>query len=125
MHPVNFALLHEEALRLINIESQFLSEMLDVTGLVLKEQKENKQTFDQTSVKEIVEILDGESKKLAKQELVLAVVGTMKAGKSTTINAIVGTEILPNRNRPMTALPSLIRHKPGQKEPVLRLTPIS
>ncbi|WP_217511042.1 dynamin family protein [Vibrio metschnikovii] len=121
MHQVNFALLQEEALRLINIESQFLSEMLDVTGLVLKEQKENKQTFDQTSVKKTVEILDGESKKLAKQELVLAVVGTMKAGKSTTINAIVGTEILPNRNRPMTALPTLIRHKPRQKEPVLRL----
>ncbi|WP_332400360.1 dynamin family protein [Vibrio metschnikovii] len=121
MHQDNFALLQEEALRLINIESQFLSEMLDVTGLVLKEQKENKQTFDQTSVKKTVEILDGESKKLANQELVLAVVGTMKAGKSTTINAIVGTEILPNRNRPMTALPTLIRHKPGQKEPVLRL----
>lgn len=121
MHQVNFALLQEEALRLINIESQFLSEMLDVTGLVLKVQKENKQTFDQTSVKKIVEILDGESKKLANQELVLAVVGTMKAGKSTTINAIVGAEILPNRNRPMTAIPTLIRHKPGQKEPVLRL----
>ena len=52
--------------------------------------------------------------------MVLAVVGTMKAGKSTTINAIVGREILPNRNRPMTALPTLIEHKPGQKTPVLR-----
>mgnify|MGYP000970717186 CR=1 FL=1 len=52
--------------------------------------------------------------------MVLAVVGTMKAGKSTTINAIVGREILPNRNRPMTALPTLIEHRPGQKTPVLR-----
>lgn len=51
--------------------------------------------------------------------MVLAVVGTMKAGKSTTINAIVGREILPNRNRPMTALPTLIEHAPGQKTPVL------
>ena len=51
--------------------------------------------------------------------MVLAVVGTMKAGKSTTINAIVGREILPNRNRPMTALPTLIEHAPGQKKPVL------
>ena len=51
--------------------------------------------------------------------MVLAVVGTMKAGKSTTINAIVGREILPNRNRPMTALPTLIEHKRGQKTPVL------
>ena len=51
--------------------------------------------------------------------MVLAVVGTMKAGKSTTINAIVGREILPNRNRPMTALPTLIEHAPGQKTPIL------
>ncbi|CAM6660931.1 hypothetical protein HmCmsJML189_00783 [Escherichia coli] len=51
----------------------------------------------------------------------LAVVGTMKAGKSTTINAIVGQEILPNRNRPMTSVPTLIRHVPGKTEPVLHL----
>lgn len=35
--------------------------------------------------------------KTARREMVLAVVGTMKAGKSTTINAIVGQEILPTR----------------------------
>ncbi|WP_186142510.1 dynamin family protein, partial [Burkholderia gladioli] len=58
-------------------------------------------------------------------EMVLAIVGTMKAGKSTTINAIVGTEVLPNRNRPMTALPTLIRHTPGQKEPVLHFLHVS
>src|SRR5699024_10706484 len=46
-------------------------------------------------------------------------VGTMKAGKSTTINAIVGREILPNRNRPMTSLPTLICHNKEQKIPKL------
>lgn len=63
--------------------------------------------------------LNNELRKITRLEMVLAIVGTMKAGKSTTINAIVGTEVLPNRNRPMTALPTLIRHSPGQKEPVL------
>ncbi|MBV8041035.1 clamp-binding protein CrfC [Pluralibacter sp.] len=63
--------------------------------------------------------LTNELRKITRLEMVLAIVGTMKAGKSTTINAIVGTEVLPNRNRPMTALPTLIRHAPGQKEPVL------
>ena len=63
--------------------------------------------------------LNNELRKISRLEMVLAIVGTMKAGKSTTINAIVGTEVLPNRNRPMTALPTLIRHTPGQKEPVL------
>ncbi|MGU3415562.1 clamp-binding protein CrfC [Enterobacteriaceae bacterium C34A] len=63
--------------------------------------------------------LNNELRKITRLEMVLAIVGTMKAGKSTTINAIVGTEVLPNRNRPMTAIPTLIRHTPGQKEPVL------
>ncbi|HEI4119984.1 TPA: dynamin family protein, partial [Escherichia coli] len=68
-----------------------------------------------------IEELEGEQIKTARREMVLAVVGTMKAGKSTTINAIVGQEILPNRNRPMTSVPTLIRHVPGKTEPVLHL----
>lgn len=55
-------------------------------------------------------------------EVVLTVVGTMKAGKSTCINAIVGREILPNRNRPMTSIPTLVRHKEGRERPVLHFT---
>jgi len=66
--------------------------------------------------------LQNELRKITRLEMVLAIVGTMKAGKSTTINAIVGKEVLPNRNRPMTALPTLIRHTPGQKEPVLHFS---
>lgn len=64
--------------------------------------------------------IENEIKKLEHFDVVLSVVGTMKAGKSTTINAIVGREILPNRNRPMTALPTRIIHIPGRKKPVLR-----
>lgn len=65
------------------------------------------------------DVLRNELRKVTQHEMVLAIVGTMKAGKSTTINAIIGTEVLPNRNRPMTALPTLIRHTPGQHEPIL------
>ncbi len=70
-------------------------------------------------------MLSNELRKISRLEMVLAIVGTMKAGKSTTINAIVGTEVLPNRNRPMTALPTLIRHAPGQKEPVLHFSHVA
>lgn len=63
--------------------------------------------------------LNNELRKVTRLEMVLAIVGTMKAGKSTTINAIVGTEVLPNRNRPMTALPTLIRHTPPERSGVV------
>lgn len=68
-------------------------------------------------------IFQGEIQKLKNFDVVLAVVGTMKAGKSTTINAIVGREIMPNRNRPMTTLPTLIRHTFGKTEPELKFNP--
>ena len=69
--------------------------------------------WSQPNIAERHAMLNNELRKISRLEMVLAIVGTMKAGKSTTINAIVGTEVLPNRNRPMTALPTLIRHMPG------------
>lgn len=63
-----------------------------------------------------------EKRKVEALQLTLAFIGTMKAGKSTCINAIVGAEVLPNRNTPMTVLPTVITHVPGCIEPVLTFT---
>lgn len=71
--------------------------------------------------KEHFQTLDNERKKLENLEFVISIVGTVKAGKSTTINAIVGQEILPNRSAPMTTLPTLVTHKEGQIEPFLTM----
>jgi len=79
--------------------------------------KESKGILNIEKCNEFKEILKGEIHKLQSFDVVLAVVGTMKAGKSTTINAIVGREILPNRNRPMTSLPTLICHNKNQVKP--------
>src|SRR5579859_7215882 len=68
-----------------------------------------------------IEVLDNEERKVREMLVVVAVVGTLKAGKSTTINALVGRELLPSRNQPMTSLPTLIRHVPSMREPLLRL----
>ena len=65
--------------------------------------------------------LGSDSVKVQALESTIAVIGTMKAGKSTTINALIGAEVLPHRLTAMTTLPTLIRHKPGQKDPVLKL----
>lgn len=120
MHEQNIELLRDEAQRLLQVEVQLLEQMLNEPGVVVQEHAGEQQTFTRASVNKDIEVLNGELKKLGDLEMVLAVVGTMKAGKSTTINAIVGTEVLPNRNRPMTALPTLIRHTPKQVEPVLK-----
>ncbi|RZG43322.1 hypothetical protein EXU28_17580 [Acinetobacter wuhouensis] len=88
-------------------------------GVLDHANEQNQATLDTTSVEQELVILRGEALKVTELEMVLAVVGTMKAGKSTTINAIVGREILPNRNAPMTAIPTLIKHSNGQKQPHL------
>ncbi|WP_101103480.1 dynamin family protein [Macromonas bipunctata] len=110
--------LQAEAIRLIDLEIKILQQMEEAPG-VLIDDSQQKQTFNKESTKKRIEILEGERKKVQKLEAVIAVVGTMKAGKSTTINAIIGSEILPNRELAMTAIPTLIRHTIGQIEPIL------
>lgn len=67
-------------------------------------------------------LIRAEKDKVANLQLTLAFVGTMKAGKSMTINAITGARLLPSRDSAMTALPTIVTHKHKQKEPTLRLS---
>ncbi|END8675217.1 dynamin family protein, partial [Escherichia coli] len=119
MHEKNIALLCDEADRLLQLNINLLRQMVEEPDVLSDSKNENRLLFDKQKALKRIEELEGEQIKTARREMVLAVVGTMKAGKSTTINAIVGQEILPNRNRPMTSVPTLIRHVPGKTEPVL------
>ncbi|HFX4226831.1 TPA: dynamin family protein [Escherichia coli] len=121
MHEKNITLLCDEADRLLQLNINLLRQMVDEPDVLSDSKNENRLLFDKQKALKRIEELEGEQIKTARREMVLAVVGTMKAGKSTTINAIVGQEILPNRNRPMTSVPTLIRHVPGKTEPVLHL----
>jgi len=77
-------------------------EQMDAISKVINLEIKEKGLFDQAllAVKNSTEKLN----------LILSVVGVMKAGKSTLINSIVGKQILPSRSTPMTALPTYIKH---------------
>ncbi|MDL8074885.1 dynamin family protein [Escherichia coli] len=105
----------------LTLTINLLRQMVEEPDVLSDSKNEKRLLFDKQKALKRIEELEGEQIKTARREMVLAVVGTMKAGKSTTINAIVGQEILPNRNRPMTSVPTLIRHVPGKTEPVLHL----
>lgn len=131
MHTQTIFELSQEAERLLQLALQNLDTlksmpmaMLDSTAAAITGVNNNVLPlhFSARGVDAQQAMLNNELRKITRLEMVLAIVGTMKAGKSTTINAIVGTEVLPNRNRPMTALPTLIRHTPDQKEPVLHFS---
>ncbi|HDS6853378.1 TPA: clamp-binding protein CrfC [Enterobacter cancerogenus] len=134
MHTQTIFELSQEAERLLQLSLQNLDTlksmpmaMLNSTTSAMSGEKNNVLPlhFSTRGVDAQQAMLNNELRKITRLEMVLAIVGTMKAGKSTTINAIVGTEVLPNRNRPMTALPTLIRHTPGQKEPILHFSHVS
>lgn len=120
-HNLSMEALTKEAERLVNLQICLREELL-ANKEVLLEDAGNEHAFSRDAVTKQIEVLRGEATKLAQREAVLVIVGTMKAGKSTLINAIIGTEALPTRNRPMTILPTLIRHKPGQFDPVLEFS---
>ena len=106
-----------EAERLVDLQIELREQLLAGQSLVPDSGEDG--AFSRASAAKQTEVLRGEAAKLEQREAVLVIVGTMKAGKSTSINAIVGTEALPTRNRPMTTLPTLIRHTPGQHRPAL------
>ncbi|MDN8601633.1 clamp-binding protein CrfC [Citrobacter sp. S2-9] len=128
MHTQTIYELSQEAERLLLLSLSHLRQLPAFSPTMLESGNEGNETsgdnippphFSARGIAAQHAMLNNELRKITRLEMVLAIVGTMKAGKSTTINAIVGTEVLPNRNRPMTALPTLIRHTPGQQEPVL------
>lgn len=128
MHTQTIFELSQEVERLLKLALQNLN-TLKIAPLALQDDKNIALKepscsacplkFSPEGIEMQMDMLRNELRKVTQHEMVLAIVGTMKAGKSTTINAFIGTEVLPNRNRPMTALPTLIRHTPGQHEPVL------
>ena len=119
-HPGGMEIFRQRAIHLLDIQINLLESLLTERDVIAEKRGDARQTFTRESVPKDLEVLRGELSKLEKLDLVLAVVGAMKAGKSTAINAIVGREVLPTRNRPMTTLPTLIRHTPGTTKPVLR-----
>lgn len=108
----------DEAKRISSLLVDVLTDLQNTSKIKLNDD-DNNESISRAKIAKDISILSDELEKLEKLELVLTIVGTMKAGKSTTINAIVGTEIMPNRNRPMTTIPTLIRHTDGQIEPKL------
>lgn len=115
MHEENILLLKKDVIKLAQNRIHILNE----AELLFN-------SFDEipilNDIKSYKKILLNEIDKVNNFELVLAVVGTMKSGKSTVINALVGYELLPNRDLPMTTIPTIITHKEGQKVPQMEFS---
>lgn len=107
----------EEARRQVDLGIEIVRQVLDTPGLF----SEDPQYPGVTRVwlEELTKTLAAEGAKLDANEATIAVIGTMKAGKSTVINAVVGSEVVPSRDQPMTTFPTRVVHVPGKLIPEL------
>lgn len=110
-------LFREEARRQIDLGIVIVQRILETDGLFSEDERYPGVT--RASLDALTATLAAEREKLIANEATVAVIGTMKAGKSTTINGVVGSEILPSRDEPMTTFPTRVVHVPGRLEPVL------
>ncbi|MCE5285814.1 MAG: dynamin family protein [Pelosinus sp.] len=118
MYQTVIDIISKETLRLINEQADgiFLP-LLQTPGLFNNCDEQG--NLSENSIKHWTNVIKDEAYKVKRSEVTFVVIGTMKSGKSTTINAIIGNELLPNRNQPMTILPTIITHCAGKIEPEL------
>lgn len=113
------AALQDEIMALIERQQGLMGRLKNES--LLWQDSQAKEELTPVKLTDFQTALDSDAHKVRSLESVITVIGTMKAGKSTTINALIGENVLPHRVTAMTTLPTLIRHKPGQKEPHLTL----
>lgn len=114
---ISMGLFREEARRQIDLGIMIVHRILETEGLFSEDERYPGVT--RVSLEALLSTLGAERDKLAANEATVAVIGTMKAGKSTTINGIVGSEVLPSRDEPMTTFPTRVVHVQGLQEPRL------
>lgn len=106
-----------EVFRQVELGIEIVRQVLETKGLFSEDPQYPGVTREW--LEQLAKILGTERDKLEANEATIAVIGTMKAGKSTVINALVGSEVVPSRDQPMTTFPTRVVHVPGKLVPEL------
>ena len=111
--------MRDEVLRLLALCRELFGNLAKTPNLIRAHDEETERLLDKDELDRQDKILINEVVKVSELEAVVAAIGTMSAGKSTCINAIVGADILPHRATPMTTYPTKVCHDPARVEPIL------
>ena len=111
--------MRDEVLRLLALCRELFGNLAKTPNLIRAHNEETIRLLDKDELDRQDKKLINEVEKVSELEAVVAAIGTMSAGKSTCINAIVGAEILPHRATPMTTYPTKVCHDPARGEPIL------
>lgn len=114
-------------LALLEQQKALFDQLASTPTLLQPRSSSRSSTLDSRRVEEWQDTLVNEANKVNGAEAVIAIVGNLHSGKTTLINAIVGTDVLPIDWHPMTSIPTRVRHIHGLKRPemhVRRMEPI-
>ena len=90
--------------------------------IVPSENSNSVETLDTKYLNRIIDEINEEIRNVNQMELRIAIVASMKSGKSTIINALIGENILPVSSNRMTIIPTEVIFKSEVKQSILILS---
>jgi replication fork clamp-binding protein CrfC len=101
--------------RIAKVRHEVAASLGKIAETIKKSEAEGKQHSGELSLKADIEDINLASENLRKGVFRLLVLGDMKRGKSTLLNALIGENLLPSDVNPCTALLTVLRYGPLKK----------
>ncbi|MBD2015145.1 dynamin family protein [Microcoleus sp. FACHB-53] len=101
--------------RVAKVRSEVASCLKQMVTTLEQAESEGKITFGELGLEEEIEDLNIASKNLRQGVFRLLVLGDMKRGKSTFVNALIGDNLLPSDVNPCTGVLTVLRYGPLKK----------
>ncbi len=101
--------------RVTKVRSEVADSLVKIAGTLSKSEAEGKQTSGELGLESEIEDIEIASKNLRSGVFRLLVLGDMKRGKSTFLNALIGENLLPSDVNPCTAVLTVCAMAPKRK----------
>jgi len=101
--------------RVAQVRRQIADELSEMVTLVTQSETAGAESSGEMGLSQTIEDMESASQNLRQGVFRLLVLGDMKRGKSTFLNALIGENLLPSDVNPCTALLTILRYGPEKK----------
>lgn len=101
--------------RVAKVRHQMADDLAEMVQVVVESEAAGEQQSGQMGLAQTIEDMESASQNLRQGVFRLLVLGDMKRGKSTFLNALIGENLLPSDVNPCTALLTILRYGPEKK----------
>ena len=101
--------------RVAKVRQQMADDLSEMVQVVTDSEAESDEQSGRMELTQTIEDMESASRNLRQGVFRLLVLGDMKRGKSTFLNALIGENLLPSDVNPCTALLTILRYGPHKK----------